>query len=259
MEAQSEDCGFTVWKQVRILALGKKLKKRQKKFGKKTAEGIFIGYKVNSGLAFGEGYVVMDANKFKDTAVNLKCHIYCVKDIFAPDNCAFPVKEGTWKPKAPSLEDEPEGQILEDEGGITSEVAPEENESPSSDEDEDDEDVGDVIGSETPPGKDDSEGANYDRWERQGEHSARVHNVPRDVLCDPSEHNDPIPMGWTLENLDVQRTTITNGKEHADGKRNFDMDHWRGLKELDEKPFFKGWQGGTLLRFVKPPPPPGYY
>ena len=57
---------------MRSLALGKKLKKRQKKFGKKTAEGMFIGYKVNSGLAWGEGYLVMDANKPKDTAVNLK-------------------------------------------------------------------------------------------------------------------------------------------------------------------------------------------
>ena len=74
----------------------------------------------------------MDATTFKNTAVNLKCHVYCVKDIFAPDDCTFPVKDGTWKPKVPSLEDIPEGQMLEDEDGITSEVAPEENESSSS-------------------------------------------------------------------------------------------------------------------------------
>ncbi len=62
----------------------------------------------------------MDATTSKDTAANLKCHVYCVKDIFAPDDCAFPVKDGTWKPKAPSLEDIPEGQVLEDEDGTTS-------------------------------------------------------------------------------------------------------------------------------------------
>ena len=165
----------------------------------------------------------------------------------------FPVKEGAWKPKAPSLEDVREGQVLEDEDGIASEVAPEEHESSSSDEDEEDEDVGDAIGSETPPDKDDSESPNYDRWERQGEHLARVHNVPRDVLYCPSEHKDSIPMGWTLDNLDVQRATITNGREQADGKRNYALDHWCGLKELDEKPYFKGWQG------VTPVSPPGHY
>ena len=153
----------------------------------------------------------MDANMSKDTAVNLKCQICCVKGIFAPDDCFFPVKDGTWKPKVPSLEDIPEGQTLEDEDGITSEVAPEEHESSSSDGGEEDEDVGDAIGRETPLDKDDSESPNYDRWERQGEHLARVRNVPRDALYCPSVDKDAIPMGWTLENLDVQRTTATNG------------------------------------------------
>ncbi len=107
-----------------FLPLGKKLKKRQKKFGKKTAEGIFMGFKVNSGLAWGEGYLVMDARTFQDTPANVKCHIYCVKDIAALDKCTFPAREGSWKPKMPSLDAVPEGQILEDEDGITSEVTP---------------------------------------------------------------------------------------------------------------------------------------
>ena len=140
----------------------------------------------------------------------------------------------------PSLEDIPEGQSFEDEDGITSEIAPEENESSSSDEAEEDDGVGDAIGSETLPDKGVSESPNHDHWERQGELLARVHNVPRDTLYRPPVDKDTIPMGWTLENLDVQRTTITNGKENADGKRGFDIDHWCGLKELDEKPYFKG-------------------
>ncbi len=107
-----------------------------------------MGYKVNSGLAWGEGYLVMGATTLKDAAANLKCHVYCVMDVFAPNECTFPVKDGTWKPKVPSLENIPEGQVLEDEDGFTSEIAPEENESSSSDEAEEDEDVGDAIGSE---------------------------------------------------------------------------------------------------------------
>ena len=66
----------------------------------------------------------MDARTFQDTPANVKCHIYCVKDITALDKCTFPVREGLWKPKVPSLDAVPEGQILEDEDGITSEVAP---------------------------------------------------------------------------------------------------------------------------------------
>ena len=55
-------------------------------------------------------------------------------------------------------------------------------------------------------------------------------------------------MGWALENLDVQRATITNGREQADGKRNYALDHWCGLKELDENHTPKG--GKALLCFA---------
>ena len=88
---------------------------------------------------------------------------------------------------------------------------------------------------------------------------ARIHNVPLDTPYCPSVDKGTIPMGWTLANLDVQRTTVTNGKENADGKRGFDIDHWCGLKELDEKQYFKGWQGVTPFRFAKPDPTLGYH
>ncbi len=74
----------------------------------------------------------MGANEFQNTSSNVKCHIYCVKAVTALDDCAFPVKDGTWKPKVPSLDAIPEGQILEDEDGITSEVAPEDDDLSSS-------------------------------------------------------------------------------------------------------------------------------
>ena len=218
-----------------------------------------MGYKVNSGLAWGEGYLVMDANTFQNTSTNVKCHIYYVKDVTALDNCTFPVKDGTWKPKVPSLDEVPEGQILEDEDGITSETAPEENESSSSDENSDDDDVGEDLEVEASPDKEDSESPNYDRWERQCYCLARVHNVPRNTRYCPSVDKDAVPFGWTLGNPDVRRTTITNSKDNADGKRGYDMDYWRGLKELYEIPHYNGWQGVTLFRFVKPDPPPGYY
>ncbi len=173
--------------------LGKKLKKRQNKFGRKTSEGIFIGYKVNSGLAWGEGCLAMDANTFQNTSINVKCHIYCVKNVTALGNCAFPVKDGTWKPKVPSLDEVLEAQILEDEDGIASEIAPEENESPSSEEDSNDDDVGEDLEVEASPDKSGSENPNCDRWERQGLHLARVHNVPRDTRYCPSVDKDTIP------------------------------------------------------------------
>ena len=141
-----------------------------------------------------------------------------------------------------SLDEVPEGQILEDEDGITSEVAPEENDSSSSSSsssDEDDEDVGENLEAGKLPDKEDSESPNCDRWERQGYCLARVHNVPRDTRYCPSVDKDTFPFGWTIENLDVRRTTITNGKENADGKRGYDMDYWCGLKELDEVPHYQ--------------------
>ncbi len=73
---------------------GKQLKKRQNKFSKETAEGIFIRYKVDSGLAWGEGHLVMDATTTKNAAGNLKCHACCVKDVFAPDDSPSPPKMG---------------------------------------------------------------------------------------------------------------------------------------------------------------------
>ena len=124
----------------------------------------------------------MDALTFQDAAANVKCHIYCVKDVAALDKCTFPVRDGTWKPKVPSLDEVPEGQILEDEDGIASEVEPEESDSSSSSSDEDDVDVGENLEGEVKfPDKDDSEDPICDRWERSGYCLARVHNVPRDT------------------------------------------------------------------------------
>ncbi len=65
----------------------------------------------------------MDAKAFQDTAANIKCHIYCVKDICAPEVHSFPAADGTWKPKPVSLDGIPEGQDVEEDDGITSEIA----------------------------------------------------------------------------------------------------------------------------------------
>ncbi len=78
---------------------------------------------------------------------------------------------------------------------------------------------------------------------------ARVRNVPRDTRYCPSVDKDTIPFGWTIKNLDVRRTTITNGQENADGKRGYDMDYWCGLKELDEETALQGMARRYIVSF----------
>ena len=73
---------------------------------------------------------------------------------------------------------------------VTSEAAPELQES-SSDEEED------VAEEDALPDKEESD--DEDRWERQGDHLPGVDNVPWDAPVCPTECAGSMPNGWALE------------------------------------------------------------
>ncbi len=227
----------------------KKLKTRYKKFGNKICEGISMGYRVNAGLAWGDGCQVLVARTFRDTPVNHLCHVLKVHDVFTVDKLSFPVKDGAWKAKPPALEEVKEGEFLkDDEAKLDSD-----SDSSPSDPDEMDEGEQPAI---TGPDKEDSEDRK-DEWMKTCDPLVRIHRIPRNAIFCPGNCDDPCP--WPLENFDVYRHTNTTS--HSDpGKKENDMfDSWCGIKEIDERPRFSELTGTTTFRFVRSPPKKGHY
>ena len=72
-----------------------------RKFGKKTREGIFAGYKCNAGGGWSGAYYVIDAERFQNKPANIRAHLFTVNEVHKLPELSFPVREGLWKPKPP--------------------------------------------------------------------------------------------------------------------------------------------------------------
>ena len=83
-----------------FLPRSKKHKKLCKKFGSKMCERLMMGYTVHSGMAWSDGYLVIEANEFKNKPSNHTCTIFPVRDIEVIGNTTFPISDGAWKPQS---------------------------------------------------------------------------------------------------------------------------------------------------------------
>jgi hypothetical protein len=65
------------------------MKKEGRKFGKKTREGIFAGYKCNAGGGWSGAYYVIDAQRFQNKPANIRAHLFTVNEVYKLPELSF--------------------------------------------------------------------------------------------------------------------------------------------------------------------------
>ncbi|MDP7560364.1 MAG: hypothetical protein QF745_07465, partial [Planctomycetota bacterium] len=236
-------------------------------------KGIFVGYKLNPGGAWGGEYLVFDKEAFIATAQGKWCKEHTTKEIYLPGESAddaaqltFPVREGRWKqmpgnvgikryfkPKRkPAEGDKPpqhEGEDADDEAIDADETEPMwGDEALAALDGEEGEQDDQTVRQETLSGSDDpaaeEPGGNEppilkDYWEQRGLYLYRVHVVPRTMRFAPTlcDEEPPIP----LVNIEVYRATIPDKFYQIPQEE----DTWIGHKK-DEQVFRRNANGSPL-------------
>ncbi len=227
----------------------------QQKAGPRMLKGIFVGYKLNPGGAWGGEYLVFDKQAFLATRQGMWVKEHTTREIYMPGESAddagqltFPVREGRWKqlpgnqglkrffkPKRKPAETEMppqrEGDDADDEALEDADIEPMWGDETLARLDGEEGELADQEAEQGPlSGSDDpaveEPGGNEppvlkDYWEERGLFIYRVHVVPRTMRFAPT----PVRRGTTDTTCEYRSVPYDNPRQvlpNTTGRRHMD-------------------------------------
>ena len=217
--------------------------------GKKTLDGIFVGYELHAGGKWSGNLKILDRDAMATAETVHEVHPMIIRAPEVKPHLQGPKRDQFYFPLVDHEWEQPSIKWTDVSSRKSRAAKAREVENQEAEEADEGEDLGEIssdsgIEVDADPFAPES---SADSWTFTGKMLVRNHRNPRSHMFVPRENNCPIPLKY----LDIQRYTFTDIDGSAE---RYIEDNWvdPGVKTLSEH-----WTGKTMFDIMYPEPPPG--